>query len=176
VREAAFDPLSAALEKRVLVNFGYLKPGEDTARTRLVAPIALIQHQGRWLLHAEDQHVHERRNFLLRRIVTPVTSTSHHFPAYSAEATSDALADLERVWQERTAIVSVEPHTDAATRLAKRRGTEHLDDGQLQLHYSDINLFADELAGFGPEVLVLSPPELRDAVLTRLLRTAADHG
>ena len=37
-------------------------------------------------------------------------------------------------------------------------------------------LLADELAGFGPEVLVISPPELRDAVRARLMRTAADHG
>jgi proteasome accessory factor B len=46
----------------------------------------------------------------------------------------------------------------------------------LTLHYSDIDLFADELAGYGPEVLVLSPDELRIAVRDRLLRTVADHG
>ena len=33
-----------------------------------------------------------------------------------------------------------------------------------------------QLAGFGPEVLVLSPPELRAAVTARLERTVADHG
>jgi len=55
---------------------------------------------------------------------------------------------------------------------------EASDESQnlLRLHYSDINIFADELAGFGPEVLVVSPPELRRAVLDRLLKTAADHG
>jgi proteasome accessory factor B len=43
------------------------------------------------------------------------------------------------------------------------------------LHYSDANIFADELAGYGPEVLVLSPPELRSAVRDRLLRTVQQH-
>ena len=43
------------------------------------------------------------------------------------------------------------------------------------MHYSDLAILADELAGFGPEVLVLSPPELRDAVLARLEATAAAH-
>ena len=46
----------------------------------------------------------------------------------------------------------------------------------LTLHYSDIDLFADELAGYGPEVLVEAPDELRAAVSSRLERTAADHG
>ena len=72
-------------------------------------------------------------------------------------------------------MVDVEPESDAATRLRKRRGTV-VDGSALHLHYSDINIFADELAGFGPEVLVVSPPELRAAVRDRLIRTAVDHG
>ena len=40
----------------------------------------------------------------------------------------------------------------------------------------DEAILADELAGFGPEVLVLSPPELRDAVIERLQRVEQDHG
>jgi proteasome accessory factor B len=65
--------------------------------------------------------------------------------------------------------------------LTNRRGTERFDpaDGaaqaRLQLHYVDLNILADELAGFGPEVLVVSPPELRDAVVSRLERTVRDH-
>ena len=176
IRESAFDPLNAALEKKVLVRFGYLKPGEAEARTRTVAPIALIQHEGRWMLHGEDQAVGERRNFLLRRIVTPVVATTTKYAPFPAEATGLALAELDEIWRTRTSIVEVAPQSDADTRLRKRRGTTEVADGTLQLHYTDINLFADELAGFGPEVFVVSPPALRDAVYSRLTRTAADHG
>ena len=176
VRDAAFTPLSLALESRVVVRFGYLKPGETEARTRTVAPIALIQHEGRWLLHADDRDAQAPRNFLLRRIVTAIERTPEHYPPFPPDAMASALADLEKIWHERTAVVETRPGTDAATRLSKRRETTVLDSGALQLHYSDLNLLADELAGFGPEVLVLSPPELRDAVLGRLHRTAADHG
>jgi proteasome accessory factor B len=176
VRDAAFEPLTGALEKRLVVRFGYLKPGETHARTRTVAPIALIQHQGRWLLHALDQEANGTRNFLLRRILTPIHLTKQHFEPFSADATDAALADLERLWTDRTAVVAVEPSSDAATRLHKRRGTVADDAGKLVLHYTDVNLFADELAGFGPEVLVESPSELRDAVRARLERTASDHG
>jgi proteasome accessory factor B len=176
VRDAAFEPLNIALEKNVVVRFGYLKPGEQGARTRTVAPIALIQHQGRWMLHAEDQDAGGTRNFLLRRIVTPVTTTNLKHEPFSPSVTEAALAELDQIWSDRTAVVEVAEGSDAATRLAKRRGTSSTAPGTLTLHHSDLNLLADELAGFGPEVLVISPSELRDAVRSRLERTAADHG
>jgi proteasome accessory factor B len=176
VRDAAFEPLGAALDKHVIVRFGYLKPGERESRTRTVAPIALIQREGRWMLHAHDEDAKGTRNFLLRRIVTPITTTNTKYTPYPASATDDAKAELDEIWQHRTAVVEVQPDSDAATRLRKRRGTAPGSEGTLTLHYSDLALFADELAGYGPEVLVLEPPELRTEVRERLHRTAADHG
>jgi proteasome accessory factor B len=168
--------LGAALEKHQLVRFAYLKPGEGESHVRTVAPLALVQHQGRWHLYANDPDSGTTKTFLLRRIVSQVTTLPKTFPAPPADVSERALAELEEVWNSHTAIVAVEPGTDAATRLGKRRGSSVNADGALQLHYSDLNIFADELAGYGPEALVISPPELRAAVHARLERTAADHG
>ncbi|MDH6180866.1 proteasome accessory factor B [Microbacteriaceae bacterium SG_E_30_P1] len=176
VREAAFDPLGEALERRVLVKFPYLKPGEESPRQRTVAPLALVQHQGRWHLFADEPESGVTKTFLLRRIVGPVSLTSTSYEAPEGDQSARALAELDRVWRERVATVEVEPGTDAAIRLSNRRGTSQLPNGALQLHHTDANILADELASFGPEVLVISPPELREAVRSRLLRTAADHG
>jgi proteasome accessory factor B len=175
VRDIAFEPLNVALDKHVIIRFGYLKPGEQEARVRTIAPIALIQREGRWLLHGQDEDAGGTRNFLLRRIVTPITTTNTRYAPFPESATEDAKAELDDIWDRRTAVVEVEPGSDAATRLSKRPGTT-VDENSLTLHYSDIDLFADELAGFGPEALVTSPAELRTAVRDRLLRTAADHG
>jgi proteasome accessory factor B len=175
VRDVAFEPLNAALDKHVIIRFGYLKPGEQEARVRTVAPIALIQREGRWMLHGQDQDAGGTRNFLLRRIVTPITTTNTKHAPFPASATEDAKAELDQIWENRAAIVDVVPGSDAATRLSKRPSTTAEHD-TLTLHYSDIDLFADELAGYGPEVLVRSPDELRVAVRERLLRTVADHG
>lgn len=174
VRDAAFEPLSAALEKRQLVRFAYLKPGEGESTVRTVAPLALVQHQGRWHLYADDGGT--AKTFLLRRIVGQVATLPTTFPAPPADTKDRALLELEDVWDRHSAVVEVEPGTDAATRLRRRRGSSVTESGALELHYSDSNIFADELAGFGPEVLVISPPQLRDAVRARLERTAADHG
>lgn len=197
LRDAAFEPLSAALEKHLIVRFAYLKPGEDAAREREVIPLALVQYQGRWHLSAEEvttsgdgEDPGAHKTYLLRRIVGPV-STGKAVTARPGDHAADALAGLEAVWGRGIAEVRVTCDSDAATRLANRRGTEqldpaHLDTGaemgkppaeaRLRLHYVDANILADELAGFGPEVLVVSPPELRDAVIARLERTARDHG
>ena len=87
-----------------------------------------------------------------------------------------ALAELSEVWNSHTATVLVEPGTDAATRLAKRDGTSLGENHTLELHYSDINILADELSSFGPEVVVVSPAVLVEAVRTRLKNTADLHG
>jgi proteasome accessory factor B len=176
VRDAAFEPLSAALEKHLMVTFSYLKPGQTEATVRTVAPLALVQHQGRWHLYADEPATGSTRTFLLRRIVGAVQVTTTSFAAPSADQSERALAELDAVWNSHTATVDVVAGSDAATRLGKRRGTVTSASGPLELHYSDVNILADELAGFGPEVLVISPPELREAVLSRLLRTAEDHG
>jgi proteasome accessory factor B len=179
LRDAAFEPLSAALEKNLVVRFAYLKPGEDEAREREVVPLALVQYQGRWHLSAEEGSG-DHKTFLLRRIVGPVIA-GKAAPVRPSDHAAAALTGLEEVWERSVADVQVTSDSDAATRLANRRGTERLPrtpgaaDERLRLHFVDANILADELAGFGPEVLVLSPPELRAAVIARLERTAADH-
>ncbi len=183
LRDPAFEPLSAALERHLVVRFPYLKPGEDAARERELIPLALVQYQGRWHLSAEELTDGGRTEgahkvFLLRRIVGPVV-TGGSAPVRAGDHAADALAGLEQVWERGVAEIEVRRDTDAATRLTNRRGTETLPSGadaeHLRLHFVDLAILADELAGFGPEVLVLAPPELRTAVIERLERTAAEH-
>jgi proteasome accessory factor B len=176
VRDAAFEPLRVALERSAVVRFAYLKPGEAESKVREVEPLALVQHQGRWHLYATERGTAVSKTFLLRRIVSQVTTTGSSFESPGGDQGAIALSELEDVWASHTAEVEVEPDSDAAIRLHKRRGTTVLPDGSLQLHYSDANIFADELAGYGPEVLVASPPVLRAAVRARLLQTVESHG
>lgn len=172
LRDAAFDPLDAAIRKHVRVRFAYLKPGEERATDRDVIPLALVQYQGRWHLSAERDG--EKRVYLLRRIVGPVT-TGKAFAMPAGDHAAEALADLEAVWDRNVAELRVEPGSDAATRLANRDGAEVTGDRAV-VHFVDLNILADELSGFGPEVLVVAPPELRDAVIERLEGLVASHG
>ena len=87
-----------------------------------------------------------------------------------AQPTSRALA------ARNVATVEVVPRLGcrgAAGEPARRRARRRTGS---RVHFVDVAILADELAGFGPEVRVVAPDELRDAVIERLERTAADHG
>jgi proteasome accessory factor B len=176
VRDAAFEPLNAALGKNSVVTFDYLKPGQSASKLRTVEPRALVQHQGRWYLYGKEPGADRSKTFLLRRIVSAVVPTGTIVVAAAAGQSALALRELDELWDSQVAVVTPVADSDAANRLAKRKGTAPAALGSLTLHYSDINLLADELASFGPEVVVVSPPELREAVRERLQRTVADHG
>ena len=180
VRESPFEPLSQALERHAIVQFPYLKPGESASRLRTVAPLSLVQHQGRWHLQGIDQDAGGSRTFLLSRMVGPVKITARSFRPEGGDFAEQALAELERIWAANVAEIEVTAGTDAATRLGKRYGdaVPQAGDGEsfrLTVNFSDMNILADQLASFGPEVLVLSPQELREKVLARLEATAAAH-
>jgi len=178
-REASFEPLSKAMDRGQVVAFLYLKPGESAPRRRVVSPQAVVLHEGRWHLYGTDQDAAATRTFLLSRIVGTVVA----LPGAGGRRADDgqgerALAELDALWHAQTAAIIVEPGTDAAVRLGKRgvQVDTGSGDGQLvELHYTDLNILADELAGYGPEVLVRSPAALRDAVLQRLRLVRDSH-
>lgn len=176
VRDASFEPLSTALEKRQVVRFAYLKPGQERATIRTVAPLALVQHQGRWHLFAAEVATGAEKTFLLRRIVSAITTAPDPYPVSQDGQAGRAMQGLENVWASHVARVEAAADSDASSRLSKRRDTVLEPSGVLSLHYSDEAIFADELAAFGPEVRVLEPETLIQAVTSRLRRIATDHG
>ncbi|WIB75948.1 WYL domain-containing protein [Curtobacterium sp. MCPF17_002] len=174
-RDVAFEPLRSALDRGAAVRFDYITPGQHDARRREVAPVALVQHGGRWMLAAHEFSTGGTKNYLLSRIVGPVAQYEvgqHPAPAGAGER---ALAELDRIWAARTARIRVAPGSDAERRLARRRDTETDEAGVLVLHHVDPQILAEELAAFGPEVQVLEPADLRDRVTARLRALVADH-
>lgn len=175
VREAAFTPLTQALDRHQRVRFPYLKPGQKEPLLRTVEPSALVVHEGRWHLHGFDQRARAPRTFLLSRIVGPVEVLSATFDPPEPGQAERSLAELERVWQRNIATLAIRAGSDAELRLGKRAGVGRTASGEYTLHFTDLEIVADELAAFGPELLVRGPEPLRSAVRQRLLRVAALH-
>jgi len=172
-RDAAFAPLQGAIERSVAVAFDYLKPGEQAPRRRRVQPLALVEYEARWHVFGRDVDAEGDRMFLLTRIVGDVTVTNNAFPAELREGAGErALASLEAVAAAHAALLEVTPGTEAALRLGRR--AEPAAQG-IHVRYVDLHIFADELASYGPEVRVVEPAVLRDAVIVRLRAAAAAH-
>ena len=188
-KDQSFEPLSKALDRSQVVAFLYLKPGMTKPLRRVVAPRALVQHEGRWHLYATDEIAHAPRTFLLSRIVGAVTVVPTEAPSLVRGSATDsetdgarALAELDALWTGNIAHILVQPGSDAAVRLGARQ-TAHAPEAsgdpstsrERSLHFTDLHVFADELAAFGPEVFVVGPPELRTAVTDRLIAVRDAH-
>jgi proteasome accessory factor B len=166
LRDPAFAALQQAIELSRVVTFGYLKPGEGSPRTRRVQPLALVEYEGRWHVFGVDLGVGAERTFLLQRIVDEVTITREPFDAALRDGAGErALAGLAAVAERNRALLEVTPGTEAALRLSRR--ALPADQG-IRVPYVDVNVLADELASYGPEVRVVEPAELRAQVVARL--------
>lgn len=174
LRDSSFAPLQRAIEQCKVVTFPYLKPGEEAARVRRMQPLALVEYEARWHVYGVDLDADAERTFLLSRIVGNITITRTGFErSLRVGAGERALAGLVDVAAHQSALLEVNPGTEAALRLSRR--ATPADQG-INVQYVDVHIFADELASYGPEVRVVEPAILRDEVIARL-RAARDlHG
>lgn len=176
VRDTAFAPLRDALERSQAVSFDYFTPGSAGPRLRRIDPLALIEHEGRWHLHGRDRDLDAPRTFLLSRISGEVRPLKNVPPLPPAPEGVDVAerARLLALRDAQTALVRLAPGSEAELRLG-RRAFER-DGDRVRLHYTDAIVLADELAGYGPEVLVVEPASLVELVVERLRAVAAAHG
>lgn len=185
-REASFGPLEEAIRERKVVRFDYLKPGDATSMTRRITPFHLGFHEGRWHLYGYD-HVREAtRIFLLSRITSKVQKDKDLQPApFPDDAGDEIISQLQDRYLQNVATVKVQSRSVAATTLRRRMSADEKgmlsngeinDETAINVHYTDLTAFAEELAGFGPEVQVLSPPELQQAVIGLLKIAVARNG
>jgi proteasome accessory factor B len=171
--EEAFEPLQDGIQRSRVVVFDYLKPGEEAPRRRRVRPLALVDFEARWHVYGIDVDADADRTFLLSRIVGDVTVTRQAFDQELRDGAGErALAGLAAVAAGQRALLEVTPGTEAALRLGRR--AEPAVQG-IHVPYVDLHIFADELASYGPEVRVVEPDALRDAVIARLEAVIAAH-
>jgi proteasome accessory factor B len=173
LRDPAFAPLQQAIEQSRVVTFPYLKPGEPSPHVRRIRPLALVDYESRWHVYGYDLAAQADRTFLLSRIVGDVVMTREGFdPAQREGAGERALKGLEAVAARMSALLEVNPGSEAALRLGRR--ATPAEQG-IRVPYVDVHILADELASYGPEVRVVEPLELRDEVVRRLRATLAVH-
>jgi proteasome accessory factor B len=173
-RDPALAALRMALAEKKQVRFSYLKPGDQLATTRVVSPLAVVMHEGSWHVLSLEGANNRERTFLLRRIVSAVDVLDDTVVAPAPDTVSHMTDELDRLYWSQVATIRVAPDSQAATILAHRPGT--VSDGDVySVHYTDLNVLADELCEHGPELTALSPPELVDAVVRQLTRLEADH-
>jgi proteasome accessory factor B len=178
--EPAFDAVKDGVLRRVPLRFSYRRPEAAEARERHVQPWSLVSWHGRWYLNAFDVDRGAARVFRLSRILGGVRTAGR--PG-SFEVPDDHEPELmvQRVAQPSTqpspAVLRVRRGTGHS--LRRRARTVGEVDGTwdlVDLDYTDLEDFGEELAGYGTDVVVEAPPELVESVVRRLRGSLLAHG
>ena len=172
-QEPAFGPLWEAVRDHRPVTFDYLASGRSEASKRTLEPWGVVNRRGRWYVGGYDRDREASRSFRLSRITGPVKLAGP--PGSVVVPPGTDVRDLVKDWgkalpREHTAVLRVRP--DAGSAL-HRWGQVEPDPGhpgwdRITIAYSEGDGYARYLSSFGPDVVVVDPPELREAVITHL--------
>jgi proteasome accessory factor B len=173
--EPAFEPVYAAARDRRRLSFDYQRPDEDAPVRRHVEPWGVIAWHGRWYLGGLDLDRQEPRVFRLSRVVgTPKATGSPGEFEPPADVDLGAMVAGQVSGEEHVIVVRARPGTAIGLRRhAVSLGPADDGDDRLQLTTTEPWSLADQIAAYGPDVLVEAPQEIRDAVIGRLGRLAA---
>lgn len=170
--EPTFGPLTGAAADRQAVTFDYRAPEADEPTTRRLQPWGVVCWRGRWYVVGHDLDREAARCFRLSRIQGAVRRIGRRDAYQFPEGIN--LIDYVASWSgprehPGRATVRLRPGRAAGVRRWAER-TE--DQDTVVLRYSDAESLAGYLVGYGADVVVLDPPEVRKAVIAQLEETA----
>ena len=176
--EPAFEPLWDATRTHTPVRFTYRRSGGTAPTERHLQPWGVVSFRGRWYVVGHDRDRGEPRVFRLSRVQGEV-SADGAAGSYDVPPDTDLralTASLAPAPADRTAEVLVRP--GAGHGLRRHADPSALQDEvpagweRLTVRYGSTDAFADEVLGYGAEVVLLEPADLREHVVHRLREAA----
>ncbi len=160
-----------AVDQRRLVCFDYASPSSGLVSCRTVEPHALELRKGSWYLQALESGSGRDLTFRLERIVGAVTPLGE--PGAFQRREKPAVG-------RQCAVLALSPGKGLALRAAAVSALETAGDLQVPegrevvcVPYDETLGFSGLLAAMGPDVVVLAPETLRDAVRAHLSAVAS---
>jgi proteasome accessory factor B len=169
--EPVFAPLLAAVQSGRVVSFIHRAGATAPEQRRTIEPWGVVSLRGRWYLVGHDRDRDAPRTFRLSRISEPVTAEGRA----GAVLVPDGV-DPKHIVQEAVGLPPVigtariwvaQDRAHGLVRLGRLVG-EHTHRGApgrlLELELRSWRTVTRWIAGHGPDVVVLDPPELAEAV------------
>jgi proteasome accessory factor B len=169
--DASFEPLTAAARARRQVTFDYRVPEDDAPKTRHLQPWGVVCWRGRWYVVGYDIDRAAPRCFRLSRIVGQARAYGP-VSAFAPPAGVDLIRYVAHwsgpVERTQTARVLVRHGRAAGVRRWATEVASTVDGDVLEMRYADADGFAAWLVGYGADVTVLEPDDVRKSVIGRL--------
>lgn len=174
--------LSRALASRSAVTFEYLKPNEKDAQARRVNPLGLSGWHGAWYLVGEDLDRKDIRVFKLTRIVSRVEISSKR-ASYEIPQDFDvrdylvmygkSQIDIE-AWVRKGSGNQIRSRATSILSVKDEKWSTEWDF----VHYQadTLDSATHEALWFSDVLVILSPSDLRERVITGLRRAQVNHG
>jgi proteasome accessory factor B len=160
--------LDAARQAKA-VRFDYLKPGTGTALQRTIEPWGVLSWRRRWYVAGFDRDRGEARSFRLSRITSKVDVIGQP-GEYERPQGVDLLGLVNGGAPDDSRIAHVRVGGTGAGQL--RRIAEGEVDSVLTISFTDVGWLARMVTSAGASAQVLDPPDLVDAVVSRLSTAA----
>ncbi len=173
--EPVLGILLSAIDSGQAVQFGHRASRVEPYTTRTVEPWGVVTDRGRWYLVGRDRDRDAVRTFRLSRIgaeVTPIGPVGAvrkpddvDLREIVARVVGEAPTGVEaRIWL-------VDGHATALRRagtVVDRATVGDREGDVVSVDIGSLDRLAREVAGYGPDAVVLEPEALRDEVLVRL--------
>lgn len=168
--EPSFDAMWEAATRRIPVTFAYARPNAEPM-VRHLQPWGIVSWRDRWYVGGFDLDRQERRVFRLSRVIGDVEMTGEPGSYVIPEGVDmkEFARPLFPPAPEEAAVLHIHSGRGQSLRRLAESVTP-LGNGldEVAVRYSSPWELASEVASYGPDVVVISPPDVRSAVITRL--------
>jgi proteasome accessory factor B len=180
--DPAFGPLWRAVRDRRPVTFCHRAAGRTVPQRRNLEPWGVVNRHGKWYVAGFDTDRGEERVFRLDRIEGAVACTGP--PGSVVVPPGIDVRKTVSAWDGapppvRTAELRIRRGTGYGLRRRAQSDQPCADDEDgaagrgeswdlVRTSFSDVGWYADYIAWFGPDVVVIEPVDLREAVIRKL--------